>query len=259
MLSVVIATKNEEQNIRACLESVKWADEIIVVDDVSTDKTVEICKEYTEKIFINNSGLDFHKNKNLGIEKAQGEWVLSIDADEIVTPELKEEIVLATTFQFPDIIGYYISRRNYFFKKWIKGCGWYPDYIIRLFRKGSATWPLEAIHQAPEIKDKNQVRFLTGPLLHYSYHSFNQYFEKFNHYTSIIAAEEYKKGTRINRLNFLSFFFIKPAYFILSKYLLQKGFKEGFSGFFISFSSALGVFVSYAKLWEQQRGLEDET
>lgn len=248
-LSVVIATRNEEKNIQECLESVKWADEIIIVDDMSTDKTVEICKKYTEKIFLNDSNGSFHKNKNFAIEKANGEWILSIDADEIIPIELSEEIKKA--IQSPKMLAYYLNRKNYFIGKWIRGCGWYPDYIIRLFKKGVTRWPLN-IHDVPKIEEKDKVSYLKNPFIHYSYGSLYQYFEKFNRYTSRLAQEEFEKGVRVNNKNFLLFFLIKPLFWFLKKYFLQKGWIDGFRGFFISFSSGLVIFTTYAKLWEIQ-------
>ncbi|MCG2726258.1 MAG: glycosyltransferase family 2 protein [Elusimicrobia bacterium] len=248
-LSVVIATKNEEKNIQKCLESVKWADEIIIVDDISADKTVEICKRYTKNIFISDSKGSFHKNKNLAIEKANGEWILSLDADEVVPKEFSEEIKKA--IQNSEIYGYYLNRKNYFIGKWIRGCGWYPNYIIRLFKKGAAKWPLE-IHDVPKIEEKNKAAYLKNSLIHYSYSSLEQYFEKFNRYTSRLAKEEYEKGKKVNNANFLLLFVIKPLFWFLRKYFLQKGWRDGFYGFFISFSSALVIFATYAKLWEIQ-------
>ncbi|MDI6642078.1 MAG: glycosyltransferase family 2 protein [Elusimicrobiota bacterium] len=248
-LSVVIATKNEERNIENCLESVKWADEIVIVDDFSQDNTVEICKKYTDKIFLNDSKGSFHKNKNLGIEKATGEWILSLDADEIVPNELAEEIKIAIQTQK---LGYYLNRKNYFLNKWIRGCGWYPDYIIRLFKKGTTNWPLN-IHQIPKIEQKSKVGYLKSHLIHYSYQSLNQYFEKFNRFTSQLAQEEYDKGRKISKKNFLLYFFIKPIFYFFKKYILQGGFRDASRGLFISLSSALVVFVTYAKLWEIQK------
>lgn len=251
-LSVVIATKDEEKNIRRCLESVKWADEIIIVDDMSSDKTIEIAKQYTSRIIINDSKRRFHKNKNIGIENAAYEWVLSLDADEVITPELALEIKNA--IKNSNKLGYYINRKNYFLNKWVRGCGWYPDYIIRLFRKGTAYWPIE-IHDTPKIEPKDKVGKLKSSLIHYSYSSFDQYFEKFNYYTTILAQEEKEKSVRINRGNFILYFFIKPLYWFTRKYLLLEGYKDGFIGFFISLSSALTIFITYAKLWEWQREL----
>lgn len=251
-LSVVVAAKNEENNIRACLESVKWADEIVVVDDCSTDRTVEICREYTGNIMINDSGGSFHENKNMGLEKASGEWILSLDADETVSAELKEEIILRLSSDPGAIDGFYIPRNNYFLGKHIKGCGWSPDYIIRLFRKGAAKWPLN-IHDVPRIEDESRAARLENPLNHQSYRSLSQYFEKFNRYTTRLAGEEREKGVRVSAKNFLILFFVKPVFWSLRKYLFQKGFSDGFRGFFISFSSGFVIFVTYAKLWEMQK------
>lgn len=247
----MIAVKNEERNIRACLEAVKWADEIVIVDDCSVDKTVEICREYTGTIIINDSCGSFHKNKNLGIEKSAGGWILSLDADEVVSVELKDEIVLRLASDPGGVDGFYIPRDNYFLGKRITGCGWSPDYIARLFRKGAAIWPLN-IHDVPKMADESRVARLENPLIHQSYYSLAQYFEKFNKYTTRLAAEKREKGVRVSAKNFLTVFLIKPLFWFLRKYLFQKGFMDGFRGFFISFSSGLVIFVTYAKLWETQ-------
>lgn len=250
-ISVVVAVKNEELNIRACLEAVKWADEIVIVDDRSSDRTVEICREFGAKVIENDTGGSFHKNKNLGLESASGDWLLSLDADEVVSPELKEEIQARLAADPAGVDGFYLPRDNYFIGKRIAGCGWSPDYIIRLFRKGAAKWPLD-IHDVPRIANEARTARLKNPLIHYSYYSLAQYFDKFNRYTSKLAAEEAEKGVRICAGNFFTLFFLKPAYWALRKYLLQKGFLDGFRGFFISASSGLVVFVMYAKLWEKQ-------
>lgn len=248
-ISVTIATKNEENNIERCLESVKWADEIVIVDDVSTDKTLDICKKYTQKIFINDSNGNFHINKNLAIEKALGEWILSLDADEVISDELRKEIENSIAADDGKIAGYYIPRLNHFLGKSIYGCGWYPDYIIRLFRKGITNWPLN-IHDTPQIKDKSRIGYLKNPIIHYSYTSISQYFEKFNRYTTKLAKEEYEKGVRLNGRNILFYIIVKPIYWFIRKYIFLGGFRDGIEGFFISFSSGLTVFTTYIKLWE---------
>lgn len=248
-LSVVVATKNEQECIASCLESIKWADEIIIVDDMSTDRTAQICREYTKKIFFNDSRGSFHENKNLAIDKATGDWILALDADEIVGPELAKEI--KEVMVSPEKIGYYIPRKNYFLDRWIRGCGWWPCLIIRLFKKGATRWPLDT-HSWPEIEGKEKVGCLRNPLIHYSYRDLNQYFNKFNFYTSRLARDKYEEGIRVNRENFLVHFLIKPLFWFFRKYILWTGFRDGFRGFFISFSSALVIFVTYAKLWERQ-------
>lgn len=250
-LSVVIAAKNEEKKIRACLESVKWADEIVVVDDLSGDRTVEICREYGAVIISNDAGGSFHVNKNLGLEKAAGPWILSLDADETVSPGLRGEIEARLASDPAGIDGFSVPRDNYFLGKRIAGCGWSPDHILRLFRKGAAKWPLD-IHDVPGLADRSRAARLESPLIHKSYDSLAQYFEKFNRYTTKLAREEREKGVRVGPWTFLSCFLLKPLFWSLRKYLLQKGFMDGFRGFFISFSSGLVIFVTYAKLWEIQ-------
>ncbi len=249
-ISVVIATKDEERNIRDCLESVKWADEIVVVDDESKDRTVEICREYTSNIIPNDSKGDFHVNKNLGIERSSGDWILSIDADERITQKLSREIKDAIGKS--DKLGYYISRKNYFMGRWIRGGGWFPDYIIRLFRKGTARWPLmaEDFHGTPNIKEKAQKGYLKNAMLHYTYFSFTQFLEKFNLYTSALAKQEYNRG---KKMNFLVCFLLRPCFVFFRKYFFLRSYIDGFRGFFISVSSALTIFMTYAKLWEMRR------
>ena len=249
-ISVVIATKNEESNIRKCLEHITWADEIVIVDDASSDTTVEICKEFTQKIYINDSIGSFHTNKNLGLEKATGEWIFSLDADELITPELAQEVKEVITKS--DKIGFYVPRKNYFLGRWINGCGWWPDNIIRLFKRGVTQWPLE-IHDTPKIQEKERVGRLKHALIHHTYRDLSHYFEKFNQYTSRLAQEEYEKGVKVNLSSFLLYFWIKPLYWFLRKYFLLRGFLNGFPGLFISFSSAWVIITTYTKLWEKQR------
>lgn len=249
-ISVVIATRNEERIIEDCLESVKWADEIVIVDDKSTDNTVNISKRYTKNIVSNDSNGSFHKNKNLGLEKASGDWILSLDADEIIPDELKDEII-ETVSKSDNIDGYYINRRNYFLGKWVKGCMWSPDYILRLFRNGSAKWPLN-IHDVPSIEDETKTDYLKNYFIHHSYYSMNQYFEKFNRYTTRLANEESEKGKTVTTFNILSLLIAKPIYWFLKKYIVKRGFLDGFRGLFISLSSACVIFMTYSKLWEIQ-------
>jgi len=247
-LSVMVITWNEERNIQECLESVKWADEIILVDQQSTDKTVEIARRYTDKIFITENKGVCDPDRMFAISKTSNDWVFYLDADERVSEELKEEIIslLKSPAAKPD--AYYIYRKTFFLGKWIKGCGWYIS-LIRLFKKGKVVFS-GMIHQDGQAL--GSAGHLKGHILHYSYRNLNEYIEKFNRYTSIIAQEEYKKGKRANWLNFMAFLFLKPVYIFAKKYILQRGFSDGFRGFLISFSAALGVFVSYIKLWEQQ-------
>lgn len=258
-ISVVIAAKNEESNIRRCLESVSWADEIVVVDDESSDRTAAIAREFTNKVFVHKSPVNFNLNKNYGADRASGDWILSLDADEVIPEALAEEIKTVMRAPRSGIEGYCLNRRNYFLGQWVRGCNWYPDRILRLYRKGKTAWPEKGLHSEPEIQDKTKVGDLQNDFVHYSYTSMEQYFRKFNQYTSLLARDEYEKGTRITGIHFVLNFFMRPFYWFFKKYVLCRGYRDGFRGFFISLSSALTIFTMYAKLWAlrqaEQKGL----
>jgi glycosyltransferase involved in cell wall biosynthesis len=249
-ISVTLVTKNESDNILNCLRSVTFADEIIVVDDKSIDDSAEKARDFGAMVLVRDSGGSFHENKNIAIQKAKGEWILSLDADEIVTPELAKSIKSVISHPSPD--GYLISRHNYFLGRWIRGCGWYPDPILRLFKKGKAWWPLE-IHDTPKLEGGNQnAPLLEGPLIHHSYNNFEQYFEKFNRYTSRLAVEYSQANIQLKGVLIPTNLLIRPSYWFLKKYVLWRGYRDGLHGLFICFSSALVIFTSHLKLWHLQ-------
>jgi len=256
MLSLTIATKNESENIEKCISSVPFVDEIIVVDDCSTDDTVQKAIDLGARVITRESKGSFHENKNLAIQEAKGDWILSLDADEFVTEELA--LSMSTALSNPDFDGYLVDRHNFFLGRWIRGCGWYPDYILRLFRKGTAWWPLE-IHDTPKLQKGNAYAgMLEGPLIHFSYKDLDQYFDKFNRYTSRLAVEYAQKQVSMRGLHVPLNLLLRPSYWFLQKYLLKAGFRDGLPGFFISFSSALTIFVSHLKLWHAQRERAEE-
>lgn len=245
MLTVTIATKDESESIISCLESASFADEILIVDDFSKDDTVEKAKAFGAKVLVRESGGSFHKNKNLAIEEASGDWILSLDADEFLSEELVKSI--QNVLKEPQYDGYLIDRHNYFLGKWIRGCGWYPDYILRLFRKGKAWWPLE-IHDTPKLESGNEhTPILEGPLIHKSYRDLEQFFEKFNRYTTRLAVEYTQRKYSSKGIHLPINLFIRPTYWFLRKYIFLQGFRDGFCGFFICFFSGLTIFVSYVK------------
>ena len=244
-ISVIMVVRNEEGQIGECLKTVSWADEIIVIDQASTDSTVNIAKKFTDNVFITEPKGYCEPDRNFAIEKASGRWIFYIDADERVLPELNHEIlsIVKSDDQRP---AYYVKRRNYFLGKWIKTCGWYPSPVLRLFKKGEVVFPDE-IHQVPLHRE--EYGYLKSDLLHYSYSSLEEYFEKFNRYTTQLAKDEFQAGKRITAFNVILNFLLRPSYYFLLKYIYYRGFKDGFRGFFIAFSSALTVFVNKAKLW----------
>lgn len=245
-LSVVIGVKNEEKNIRDCLESVKWADEIIIVDQFSSDKTVEICKKYTEKIFQTDTG-SFPTQKNFGIKKTIGDWILNMDADERISPELAKEI--KSKIETAEFEGFRARFKTYFLGRWIRHFGWFDYGGIRLF-KGKKYFTLTKYNE--QIVMEGKVGFLKEPIIHYSYHSFTQYFEKVNRYTTYEAEDLFKRGVRIKPYTFCWYFFLKPVILTLRKYFLKGGYKEGIYGFLLAVFYFFFIFAIHAKLWETQ-------
>ena len=238
MLSVVIITLNEEKKIRDCLESVKWADEIIVADSCSQDRTVEIAKEYTSKVYQHKLQADLAKN--FGIGKASGDWILSIDADEKVTPELQAEI--KETLESAEHEGYYIPRKSYFLGKWIKHCGWWPDYVLRLFRKDKGRYDEHLVHAKVVIRGKTGK--LKKPLLHYTCTDLGDYIARINARTSLTVQQ---CGHPVSLLTCLLHAWGR----FLKMYFVGAGFLDGKEGLALATLSSYDVFIRYLKLWQK--------
>ena len=245
-LSVIVITRNEEHNISACLDSVRWADELIVVDAQSTDRTVEIAREYTPHVHV-KPWLGYSEAKELALSAAAGEWVLWVDADERVTPKLAEEIREAVRLDDRSVAGYSVPRRAYFLGKWIRHCGWYPARVVRLFRKGSGTFSDALVHERLDLN--GPVGRLHHDLLHFTDENLDHYFMKFNRYTSLAAEELFAKRRSFWLLDLL----IRPPAFFFKMYVLRLGFLDGIQGLILSVLSSCYVFAKYAKLWERWR------
>jgi glycosyltransferase involved in cell wall biosynthesis len=255
-VSVTLATLNEAAHLDACLRAVAWADEIVVVDDGSTDGTVELTRRYTDRVAVRPSHGNFHANKNLAIEMATGDWILSLDADEVVPPDLAAEI--RAVIKATPHAAYRVGRRNYFLGRWIRHGGWYPDRIIRLFRKGVTQWPLE-VHWVPQVSPPATVGELRAELAHYSYRSLEQYFEKFNRYTTKLAREARGHGRTPGLRSVVTELLLRPPAWFAYKYVALGGFRDGIPGLFIALSSALTIMVAYFKLWEMHASHPPET
>lgn len=243
-ISITIITLNEEQNVRTCLESVRWADEILVSDSGSGDKTVEICKEYGAKVF-NDEWLGFGKQKNLIAGRARNNWILNIDADERITSDLRKEI--EDVFNNGGCDGYNIPRKNFFGDKWIKHCGWYPDYNLRLYKKDKAQFNERNVHEAVQVDGK--IGCLKNPLEHHTYKDVSDYLKRMDRY-STLAAEEMSKNGKSAGLSDLIF---RPCFTFFKMFFLQKGFLEGYNGIILSGLYAAYTFSKYAKLWEMSK------
>jgi len=244
-LSVVVITRNEEKNIRRCLESVSWADEIVVVDSHSTDRTVEIASELGARVY-NIEWNGFGPAKREGVDKASGEWILSLDADEVVSGELAAEIKKALEGD-NEYSGYYILRKANFLGRWIYHCGWYPDPVLRLFEKSRGDFNDALVHE--KVLVEGRVGRLKGELWHYSYPTLESYFVKFNRYTAMGAEAALQRGKRAGWFDIL----VKPPVSFLKHYIVKQGFRDGWEGFLISILSSAAVLVKYAKLRELEK------
>lgn len=241
-ISVIIITKNESKNIKDCLESVKWADEIIVVDSGSTDNTVEIAKRYTD-IVIFNEWKGYAAQKLFALQQATNEWILSLDADERVTEELKNEI-LNTDENVAD--GYKIKRDNYFFGKLIRGCGWGSDYQLRLFRKSKTNLTNRLVHEGFVVD--GIVKNLHCSMIHYSYTNFKDVFDKINHYSTLEALEkQHRKNVNIFTL------LLTPVITFIQPFIFKKGFVDGIYGVLVSLLNAYTKLQVQMKIWELKK------
>ncbi len=248
LISVAIATYNEEKNIGRCLKAVRgWVDEIIVVDGSSDDRTREIAKELGAKVIKTTNKPNFHINKQMAIDKCQSDWFLQLDADEIVTPGLKEEI-LAALEEDPVVDGFKIPRKNYFLGRWLAKGGQYPDYVTRLFRKGKGKLPCASVHEKMKITS-GKVGRLESALDHHPYPSFAEYLHKFNRYTELTAQNFAKENKAANLLQYIKLEF-KAAGDFLNRYIRHKGFMDGFPGLMFALFSSLHPIVAYIKYWE---------
>lgn len=241
-LSVTIITLNEEDNIRRAIESVKWADEIVVVDSGSTDRTVEICKEFTSKVF-HQDWLGMNGQKAFAKEQATCDWLLNIDADERVSHELAGEIKTALEGE-SDLDGFFIPRRVNYLGRWINHSGWYPDYTLRLFKRNKGRWAGTDPHDKVLVDGK--LAYLNGDIYHYTYKNIEDHINTMNRFTTVAAGEYAKKDKSSGLLNIV----LRPPFTFFKKYILKQGFRDGLPGFIIAFSSAYYVFLKYIKLWE---------
>lgn len=244
-ISVVISAFNEEKHIEDCLKSLSWADEIVVVDNSSTDATVQIAKKYTKKIFTQkNDPLHIDTQKNFGFGKAKSEWILSLDADERIPEELAQEIKEKVKDSIYN--GYKIPRKNIIFGKWIEHSFFWPDHQVRLFRRGKGKYVSEEVHKQLEIE--GQIGILEQPFIHENYQSVSQYLQKMDRYTENEAEALVKKNIRFHRTDAITL----PVRDFLKTFFLQEGYKDGIHGLVISILQSFYTFLVWAKVWEKQ-------
>jgi glycosyltransferase involved in cell wall biosynthesis len=253
-VAVIINTLNEEVNLPGCLESIRWAAEIIVVDMHSNDATAQIAANFGCRIFRHERKGYVEPARNFALAQATQPWILVLDADERVSPALKTwmEVTLAVT----TAAAFRIPRRNYFGNRWITCCGWFPDDQLRLFRRGSARYS-DRIHRAPKIE---------GPVLelsqnsdacieHFGFTTLTARLDKDNRYSSITALSMAAENRRISALGLL----VRPAAAFCAAYFLQRGFRFGCLGAVLAWERAFSTFLKYAKLWEQQQKSDEKS
>lgn len=242
MISAVILTKNEEVNLPVCLEGLKWCDEILVIDDDSDDQTITIAKENGAKVFIHSLNNDFAAQRNFGLEKAKGEWVLFIDADEKVTPQLAAEI--KETVKNGKENGYYLKRLDNFLDKWLKFGETGDIKLLRLGKKGNGEWERK-VHEVWNIKTQNNVS-LQNSLLHYPHRTLKEFLLDLNCYSSINAGIFYNLGKRAGVLQIV----IYPVGKFFLNYVFKKGFLDGTPGFIMAMMMSLHSFLTRVKIYQ---------
>ena len=240
-LSVIIITFNEERNILRCLESISGiADEIIVVDSFSSDRTKEICLEKEVKFF-EHPFKSFDEQKKFALSYSSNPYVLSLDADEALSPELYKSILLVKqNWKFD---GYTFNRLNNYCGTWIKHC-WYPDKKLRLWDTRKGQWDTNIIHEKVIMQQGSAVAQLEGDLLHYSYYTLDDHLAQLRKFTEISAISEFNNKKKCNFFKLM----YKPAEMFIRMYILKQGFRDGYSGYLIAIISAFGVFMKYARV-----------
>jgi glycosyltransferase involved in cell wall biosynthesis len=242
-ISAIVVCFNEEDNIARCLASLQWCDEIVVVDSFSTDRTVEICRRYTDRV-IQRAWAGYRDQKAFAHSQATKPWVFLVDSDEEVSAELRDEIGSVLAAGGDGWAALAVPRLVHYLGRWWRRGGWYPDYDIRIFRRELARWGGTDPHE--KILVDGKIRRLRHPLYHYSYRDAADHWKRINHFTSVAAAEQNASGRSWRLIDNL----LRPPFRFLRSYALKRGWLEGFPGYFVAATAAMYVFLKYAKLRE---------
>ena len=245
-LSAIVTSFNEEINIKDCLESVAFADEVLLVDSFSTDATLELARKVANVRILQREYFGSAAQKNWAMDQTVHPWILIVDADERVTPGLAREIEELLE-RGPSVSHYAIRRRNLFLDKLIRHSGWSTDKVVRLVRRGAARYPKRRVHA--DIQPEGQAPILNNALLHYTFRSLGQYLEKLHRYAEWGAADAYRKGKGVGAVEL----FFRPMWRFVRMYVFQAGFLDGRHGLVLCMLQAYGVFLKWAKLWEWRR------
>ena len=245
-ISAFVVCFNEERNIRRCLSALTWCDEIVVIDSGSMDRTLEICKDFTDKVIF-HPWEGFVRQKAFGLSQCTGDWVINVDADEEVSEELQKEIVDQITSAHSNMAGFEINRVVFFLNKWWRKGGWHPEYRLRVVKKAVTVWGGEDPHERAEVK--GETLRLKGELRHYTYSSIADQIRALNNHSSASAETLKKKGKSASLFTIVG----RPFMRFLKFYFLRRGYREGFPGFIVAINESYYVFLKYVKLWELSR------
>jgi len=242
-ISAILITLNEEENIEKCLQSIAWVNEIIIVDSGSTDRTKEISKQYTNNFFYSKWD-GFGRQKQKALDKSSSDWVLSIDADEVITEELRDEIIKIISSENSST-GYKIPRRSFYMGKFIKHCGWYPDYVTRLALRNDCFFSKDIVHERLILGNGN-IGYCKFFIEHFPYKNINHHIEKINKYSELSAIKMFENNQEVSWLKIL----ITPFFGFFRAFFLRLGFLDGLQGLIISLSTGFIGFLKYLKLKE---------
>jgi glycosyltransferase involved in cell wall biosynthesis len=246
LISGVVISYNEERGIARCLESLAFCDEIVLVDSLSQDRTREIAARYTDRV-IEQPFLGYVKQKNFAVEQARGEWVVCLDADEALSPELAREIQAAIAAAPEQVAGFWLDRVTHFLGVWHDRGEWYPDWTLRVFRRKQGRFVGRDPHDTIELEGES--RRLSGRLWHWNYVDLSHHIQTIDRFSARQAEGMLQEGVRFRVRDLL----LRPAYRFVKGYLLRGGYRKGLPGLLVSISTAYYVFMKYAKLWELER------
>jgi glycosyltransferase involved in cell wall biosynthesis len=246
-LSVVVIALNEEKNLPDCLAGVAWADEIIVMDSGSRDRTIDVARTFTPHVF-ERTWDGYAAQRNAAHEKATGDWILSLDADERVTPELAAEIRNMLAQNHNDIVGYRLPYKVFYRDYWLRRGGFYPESHLRLFRRGHGAYGHRAVHEAIHVS--GPVSDMKGHVLHYSYGSLEDFWARHLHYATLSAEEYHRQGRKTGPFRIIG----HSAFTFMNMFILRLGFLDGYYGFLMASLYAMYTFMKYAELHERQKG-----
>jgi glycosyltransferase involved in cell wall biosynthesis len=249
-ISVYVLTFNSERTIERCLHSLQWVDELVIVDSYSTDGTLNICRRFTDRVY-QRKWTNHQDQYQYAADLTTNRWVMFVDADEEIPPQLAREIEEELKANAGQWDGYIVHRRTYYLGRWIKYGGWYPDYEIRLYDRNKGRWE-GGLHA--KIKVKGRVKTLQNRYYHYTYRDISDQILTIDRYSQIAAGDMFREGKRSSLVHMV----MNPLFRFLKEYILKRGFLDGIPGLVIIVSTMFYVFIKHAKLWERQKGLRED-